>query len=167
MSIVLDNPSSFFYDLLQHSSKEHKITLPQDVEVYLLHMLVDSLSNSTRFDLCNSLSLRYLEAAQTRDASSFKQIGDSCLIILGLFPTHRPEHQSLYYDLGPTSYMGLNQKIYHQLSVFFVQAVDVLLGVHLSLDQKDALDIWHATHNRVARKVLYESNVIPLRGKHT
>lgn len=163
MMILVDSPTSFFYDLLQQSSREFDISLSEEVHVYLLNMLVESITNIERIDLEGSLSIKYLEAAQTRDLPVLKQVGDSCLFILGLFPTHRPEHNSLYYELGPTCFISLNKKVYNQLSIDFSRAVDLLLGVNLLLDRQNAYEIWQTTQSRMARKVLREQNVVPLR----
>lgn len=165
MTIVFENPTTFFHDLLQQSSQTHRITIPEEVQVYVLHLLVDSLTNTARIDLDSSLSLKYLEAAYIRDEASLKQVGDSCLFMLGLFPTHRPEHHSLYHELGPTSYFGLRTKVYNQLSTHFTSTVNLLLGVHLLLSTTNALCVWNATHSRIARNVLREYNIIPLRRK--
>lgn len=164
MPIVIDNPSTFFFDLLQQSSRTHKISLPQEVEVYLLHTLVQSLTTINSIDFENPLSLKYLEATAAGNKTILKQVGDSCLIILGLFPMYRVEHRTLYRELGPTCYAELDKNIYYQLSSHFASAVDLLLGASLLLNNTNALTLWHLTYSHVARRTLREFNVIPLRG---
>jgi len=164
--LISKHPSEFFYEILQESRIENKLNTSDDTHTYLLHLLSSLISNQTRFHFENPLSLIFLEAHQSKNIESLQLVGDSCLILLGLFPS-RPFNKKLYYSIGEASYKAASVKnnIYDLLSQEFKMIVDLLIGMKiiLSSSTKDLCDLWFVTENNTVEEKLRSNHIIPIK----
>lgn len=164
---------SEWYDLVQAASKTSLISLPEDVESYLVFLLMEFMKQP---EIAKSvLSSEYLEALhyhlKTRQVL-LKNVGDKCLLISGLFPARAHKKRikiSYFVNLGKNAYMVLgnlstkeaNAHLYATLSERFVAMMDILHTTrelnHPDIPQLNALEayeLWSDTQSEHARKTL-------------
>lgn len=160
----LSTPQYFFYELMEESKSKHNLKLREEVQVYVIDLL-SRLINNDSIILDEPISISYLKACQNKDKTTLRSVGDSCLVLLGCFPTTKSTNRTLYSQIGPTSYEQLNRDIYEYLSVEFHQAVNLLLGMNASLNRstKHASDLWQVTHNDILKNLLRKENILVLK----
>jgi hypothetical protein len=164
---------SQWYDLIKEASKASFIKLPEDVESYLVFLLMEFMKQP---DIAKSvLSSEYLEALnyhfQTRQML-LKNVGDKCLLISGLFPARAQKKRikiSYFVNLGKNAYTVLGNlstqatsaQLYATLSERFVAMMDILHTTreldHPDIPQLnifDAYELWNDTQSEHARKTL-------------
>ena len=136
----------FFYELIAKSKKRNNINTNEFVDVYLVKLLDSIALGENRFITKDSLSLLYLQAYQTNNHKEFRIVGDSCLLLLGFFPSQSIESfRTLYRSIGISSYDFLQEQIYRILASEFDGAVHLLLGAHAMLqgDNVTSLFAWN------------------------
>ena len=168
MTLVVQTPDRFFYDLLNQSSKKHRVNVEDEVKVYLIKLLSALVADANMVELEKALSIMYLQACQDKDKDALKLVGDTCLFQLGLYPMLNPSNHSLYAELGPSSYRLLVARadVYGSLSRDFSKVVDLLLGANMLLndDVRHKCNIWWSTKNPLVKDILEEDNIVPLKG---
>lgn len=123
--------------LLNKAQGESEIYLGQDIESYLVFML---MRFSGRPEFANSvLALDFYEAMQelaTHHYDSLQDVGDKCLLFSGLFPDQAKQRQvsvSYFIELGQHAYHAIALReqstvaqIFSDLSEQFPSLTDVL-----------------------------------------
>lgn len=145
--------------------------LKEDTESYLVFMLMRFLRKARLAK--DSLALVYLQALQKRGAlreQALREVGDQCLLYAGLFPEQAQRRcvpVSYYVDLGRSAYLLLwserSNELFYQLSLAFVEMMDVLLNVReidrrgRALQPLQAHELWVHTGSRHALRIVQEA----------
>lgn len=135
--ILQPTDTAQWLSLVSEAQGERAIQLPQDIESYLVFLL---MRFSGRPEMANSvLALEYYEAAQdlsSHNYDSLQEVGDKCLLFSGLFPERAQRRQvnvSYFVDLGQHAYhvIALRERpdmarLFSDLSEQFPALMDVL-----------------------------------------
>lgn len=125
--------------LIQESSKAVGIFLPEELESYLVFLLMRFIKMP---ELAASvLALDYLEAQQQLSASKreyLHNLADKCLLYAGFYPDRASKKQvsvDYFVKLGRTAYLDLSDlteqhmsKLYQHLSEEFISLMEILLA---------------------------------------
>ncbi|TNF36368.1 MAG: hypothetical protein EP315_04240 [Gammaproteobacteria bacterium] len=162
--------------LIKDAEKQAQCTLDEDIESYLIFTLIrftsnpDLASRALAPDFLHGLNqLGHAREQQLRD------VGDQCLLLSGLFP-QRAEKRLVsiqyYVNMGRTAYDYLGElmskalaHLYKQLSVSFIQLLDVLHNIrdHSPLQPLQAYDLWrHNGSQNAYRSLGRHSRAIPV-----
>lgn len=183
--ILNPTPESQWHALIQEAHQDSSITLNEDMESYLVFLLMRFAKNP---DLARSIfAIDFLENTQKSTKESeplLRDIGDKCLLFSGLFPNVAKRHRvrvSYYVKLGQSAYSHVSSYHRNHLSVLFselcnqfVGLMDVLQSIR-ALDKNytvlnflDAYELWADTQSVHALKILKKSTfghkVSPLTG---
>lgn len=171
--VVGPNTLSQWYDLIKEAGKASVIQLPEDVESYLIFLLIHFTNHP---EIAKSvLGQEYLEGLERElkmRQMLLKEVGDQCLLMSGLFPSRAQRKRvkiSYFVRLGQNAYTTLSQNarkeavfaLYGALSERFVAMMDVLQTMrelheaHLPrLNPLEAYELWNDTHSVHARRTL-------------
>lgn len=142
MQLIFDTPEFFFYDLITKSKRKHSIQTDDNIDAYLVSLLSTLATGEYRFNMTDPLSILYLQACQTHDSSLYRVVGDSSLLFLGFFPSQSIKHsESLYRNLGISSYDALQDRLFQKLAYDFDKAVQLLFGAQLLLEGENILPL--------------------------
>lgn len=170
MSKLVINPSSTcqWQDLILEASKARAINLSEDIESYLVFLLMrfsnvtDIVSKVVALDFLNS---QHMTGTQKHQA--LQEVGDSCLMFAGLFPGRARKKSlkiSYYVNVGQTAYLSAAEQTTHLASLFvdlceqFVPLMDILQTTRelnseqLALDPIEASELWQDTSSNHARE---------------
>lgn len=157
--------------LVKEAENSSHLVLPEDLESYLVFLLVRFTAKS---DIAKSVvGLEYLQSTQSagqKQQEALRDIGDKCLIISGLFPGRAQRRRvriSYFVHIGQNAYIELSvycqqqlSDLYKSLSKDFVSLMDVLHVVReLSsetsrLTPLQAEELWHDTASPHALSIL-------------
>jgi hypothetical protein len=171
-----------WYALIQDARKSTSIQLPEELESYLVFLL---MRFSEHPELFNSiLAIDFLEShAKWGEARklALRDVGDKCLLYAGLFPGKARKRRvkiSYYVALGQSAYNTLSifqsnnsALLFKHLGQQFVELMDTLhsiraLDTHsaaFSLDLIEAHELWTDTASAYAYKILKaKTNMDPI-----
>lgn len=177
--ILHDTAAAQWHALVTEAENAASITLPHDVEGYLVLLLARFTEQSHLADMIAATEYLYAQASagQAR-ADRLRDVADKCLLISGLFP-QRAEHRrvkiSYFVNLGQTAYDLLAHlkhaslaELFADLSQHFVSLMDVLLNCRQLPPQLltpiQALELWVDTQSQFAARIMssYTKNQSPL-----
>jgi hypothetical protein len=102
---------SAFFDVVKDTQQTHGYDLPHHVEAYIV-MLLGDFVDRTDIPPEKTFAEQFLAIQNSKQA---KQLGDTCLIVSGVFPRLKEKHglnRRYYQDIGSTSYeMASNMNI--------------------------------------------------------
>lgn len=173
MSTLLLEPTSTaqWYRLVNEAEQSINITLEEDLESYLVFLLMRFVQKQ---DIGNYVvALEFLKAAQTTGRISednLQKIGDVCLLLSGLFPLRalkRCVRVSYFVNIGRTAYdlhsqhSNKTESLFHNLASKFVALMDVLQATR-NLDNPvatlfsplQAYELWEDVGSLNAKKTL-------------
>ena len=117
-----DAYTNAFYDVVKETQSATGFDLPQHVEAYIVMLLSEYVD---RFDIPPDQT--FAEQFLTiKDARQAKHLGDTCLIVSGVFPKLKARHglnRRYYQDIGSTSYemaSAMNDDLFPVLARHFV-----------------------------------------------
>lgn len=174
------NPSetALWHTLVCDAESLAKTTLNEEMESYLVFMLMRFMQDAQLSG--RVIALDYLQSFHAHGQAQREQlqeVGDSCLILSGLFP-HRAERRqvriSYFVGLGRSAYFNIAEqlenslgKMFAELSSNFVQMMDVLQAVHQIghneplLEPLQSLELWQETGSRHAYRQFQSSTGTP------
>lgn len=175
MEKLLIHPSETaqWLSLVHEAQKQSQIQLEEDLESYLVFLLMRFTANT---ELASSvLGLEFLESQQATGAAKQNQlrdVGDKCLLVSGMFPGRAESRRvklSYFVHLGQSAYSSLSThsennlaKLFSELSLSFIHLRDVLHTIrHLSPESHgmtvwQALELWENTGSLLAKQALDE-----------
>ncbi len=169
LNIVTNTTSLPWYDLINQASAKCSIKLTDDLESYLVLLLVkfmqdpSVLSGAMAIDFLNSQNMY----GQNR-SNALRNVGDKCLLLTGLFPAYSRRKRvklSYYIAMGQSAYRALadnynniNRKLFIQLVDQFVDLVDVLQATR-KVDQNNvdlllAAELCNETNSEYSKMIL-------------
>ena len=129
--------TALWYNLVSDAEAAMNIKLEQDLESYLVFMLM-RFTNKPNL-LSTTVAVDYLKAQLENENvrhDILRDVGDQCLLYSGLFPKiaqRRRVQLSYYIELGRGAYLNLSDSMRHsladtyaQLSQSFISLMDVL-----------------------------------------
>lgn len=164
--------------LVREAEREYGTSLPEDIESYLVFMLMRHARQGSLEQTAMALEyLRTINLAGTRRDDRLRDIGDQCLLLTGLFPKRarrRNVRVSYYVDMGQSAYYHLSHslqhasaELYQQLCEAFVSMMDVLQTIRgfnsPALQPIPSLELWSDTGSRLAwRRIVDDRDALPL-----
>ena len=107
-----------FYEVVRETQESTGLTLPNDIECYVVMLLADHLDKND-FLPKMSFAESYLTITKSRNA---KELGDTCLFVSGVFPEYGDSNYITH--IGRSSYSqittSLNHDLFESLSKHFV-----------------------------------------------
>ncbi len=139
MDKLILNPTDVaqWHALISEAIAKQEIALPEELESYLVFLLMRFSQNPTVGS--SIIALEFLQSHQfqgQKRADSLREVGDKCLLFSGLFPGNAIKRQvsvSYFVDIGRAAYQSLStieeqtrRVLYKMLSQEFVMMMDVL-----------------------------------------
>ena len=174
----------FFKEALDEAIHNQHVRLSPEAAFYLLRIITYGFSNGPNADP-KSLGQRYLEAFSREDAQPFKAVGDTSLLIAGIWWQHLLRMSvdvDYYLELGSRSYQKASEtssknlsELFEELSRKFSAMADVLTETtqcisDAKMTDKDILrmyEVWLRTHNIFLERKLRSLGINPVPGKTT
>jgi len=186
-ALILEvSPREYFSSLLIECQDYLQITLPEDVELYLISFLDSFISvEGNSFSDCLSLTLKEAkEASGELRHMLFKQIGETALYFSSFFQEffrRKMFNISYYKDMGRLSFLELSKStdlkleernVYKQVSEYFSDSISILteLGIRahlISLAHMETLILYETWLNHASLSLEQELNkrhIIPVKG---
>lgn len=157
-----DNIIALWKDTVQHAKNQCAITLENELETYLVSLLVQYTSRPEVVK--QLLATTFLEAQKGHNQHALREVGDQCLLFAGLFP-HAAERKlvkiSYFVDLGRSAYASIScdtNDLFRLLAYQFVGLMDVLQSIrpHPDLLPLEAYDQWIEVGSQRALRILQE-----------
>ncbi len=120
--ILKPTPTAQWHSLINDAERELSITLGEDLESYLVFLLMrfakepEILQSVLALDFLSNLEYKH-ERDSTRD-NNLRDVGDKCLLLTGLFPgraRRRRVRISYYVKLGQMAYSSISELRHIQL----------------------------------------------------
>jgi hypothetical protein len=117
-----DEYTTAFYDVVKETQSNYGYDLPHQLEAYIV-MLLSEYVDRTDIPPEQSFAELFLSIRTSQEA---KQLGDTCLIVSGVFPNMKKRHginRRYYQDIGSTSYeiaSTMNEDLFPVLAKHFV-----------------------------------------------
>jgi hypothetical protein len=163
-----------WHALVKEASHKHKITLSEEVESYLVFLLMRFTSSTTLLHKVMALEfLASLQQSNNTKQQMLQTVGDSCLLFSGLFPgcaRRRRVRISYYIKLGQTAYASLSEQTEQGLATLFTALCDhfvplmdtlqfmrELQNTQQSLDFLQAEELWNDAKGKYALQILKKS----------
>ncbi len=129
-------PLALWYEALQEAQLDSQIALKDDVEAYLVYLLMRNVNNpNLAREIMASKFLDGIGQPMQQRGVILQTVGDQCLLITGLFPALAEKRRvkvRYYIELGQIAYEVISRKnndIFSLLSKQFVLLTDVLQSV--------------------------------------
>jgi hypothetical protein len=188
--LALLNPQDFFRTQVCEASKSLSITLPSEIEFYLVNLLCEFINpNAMSVDEENVLDkplalmlAKAMESSPDGQIKRLKRLGDTSLYVSGYFQDcfkRKTVDISYYIDMGSVAYDQTAQlmksykndthfsNIYRLLAQEFRRLVAVITEISETLLLSRSDDLlntyvkWQNTQSLRLRKVLEERGVLP------
>ena len=177
MSIVTNTtPIALWHDIVHQAEQSCSITLKEDLESYLVFLLMRYTSKPELVK--QIIALEFMQSIELRPAKrtiALQDVGDKCLLFAGLFPSIAEKklvRLSYFVKLGQAAYVGISRKtndLYDHLSHQFVLLMDVLQSIRQysqacpDLLPLQAYEQWNDTGSQRALSILRQySSSIPV-----
>ncbi|HEX2549076.1 MAG TPA: hypothetical protein VHM20_04550 [Gammaproteobacteria bacterium] len=156
-----------WHDLVTDAEKICDISLEQEVESYLVFLLIRyTTSPEVIQQIMGTDFLQGVQLSPKLREVALQNVGDKCLLFSGLFPIlakKRLVKISYFVRLGQSSYATISKSqndIYGLLSHQFVALMDVLQSVkNHDLLPLDAYELWHETGSQRAYALLKDYSI--------
>ena len=179
--ILQPNSTAEWHALVSDTINETKITLPEDIESYLVFLLMRFTKD---VDLAKKIvAIDFLEGQKqtgNQKQNKLRDVGDLCLLFSGLFPERALKRKlkvSYYVTIGQSAYNNLGQEssnslanLFSNLSKSFVALMDILQNMRKFnssdnlLEPLYAEEMWSDTGSLSALQTLQQyttdSNII-------
>lgn len=174
-SLMLEPSSTAqWLHLVQDAEQEYGLSLHEDLESYLVFML---MRHTQKTSLAQAvMALEYLESQELAGSvrnEKLREIGDQCLILSGLYPkraARRHVRVSYYVEIGQSAYHHLSNtlqhasaELYRQLCEAFVTLMDILQTIRAfnspALQPMQTLELWSDTGSKAAFQRLANSSL--------
>lgn len=181
------DPHLFFYDAIKKAQTKQSIQLSENVEYYLVQLLMNFIRADEQNSLTDCLIImvkKALEGLPNERIVLYKKIGDIALYVCGF---HQDYFANKSYDikyyismgsaayknlsnlmLGRSTYQNTMAQIYHDMSSHFLNAIEILLHIsenmHHNGHQRSTLNIYDAWLNTESKKLcqdLLDRGIIP------
>ena len=137
-----DAYTTAFYDVVKQTQSTTGMELPQHIEAYIV-MLLSEFVERDDIPPDSAFAQMFLTLKDSRQA---KQLGDTCLIVSGAFPTFKQRYgisRRYYQDIGSTSYemaSTMNEQLFPILAKHFVFLSEFIsITVNSSKDMQNNL----------------------------
>ncbi len=165
-SLIL-HPSSTaqWHDLLGKAQQSSAIYLKEDLEAYLVFLLMRFTGEPSI--VSSVLGLEFLQSYhQEPQYYHLKDVGDKCLLFAGLFPGRAIKRRvklSYFVKLGQMAYstishnLSIQEELFIKLCIEFPKLMDVLHAMReftSTVDLLQALELWHETGSQQALRNL-------------
>lgn len=174
MNLLMKSTSIALWQDVVKTAEDHcSITLKEDLEAYLVSLLV-RFTNKPEIAK-QILASSFLEALNLREnqrIASLKQVGDQCLIFAGFFPRlaeKRNVKLNYFVDLGQSAYGTISRNandLYWSLAIQFVGLMDILQSIRHAPDllPLEAYEQWEQVGSQRALRMLQQyTGAIPLK----
>lgn len=175
---VCQKCDSFFKGALDEAIKNQHIEISEEAASYLLWILLLGLRVDPYFNP-ETIIKRYLNAFTGKSQESFRDIGDSSLMIAGVWSeslTRKMVSVGYYIEMGQLAYQReaeTNKRLgdlFEELSEKFLRSVNILVEtIHLmfgkELTHKDILktyQMWQETHSDFLERELRKLGINPV-----
>ena len=172
---------AFFKEILDTAIEKRRVEISQKVAFYLLDILRLGLKKDLRFDAETTIK-RYEAAFGSMEPESFRAIGDSALIIAGIWwqsLSRKILDIDFYIKLGRLSYQREAEKqknlteLFEELSENFDKSVNILMEAtrcisEANMTNRDLLriyEVWLETHNAFLEEKLRSYGINPVNTK--
>src|SRR3989344_7171062 len=169
---------AFFKEVLDTAIEKRRVEISQEMAFYLLDILSLGLKEDPHFDAETTIK-RYEIAFGSRGLESFRAIGDSALIIAGIWwqsLSRKILDINFYIKLGRLSYQREAEKqknltkLFEELSESFDKSVNILMEAtrcisEASMTNRDLLriyEVWLETHNAFLEEKLRSYGINPV-----
>ena len=161
--LMKDTSIALWQDVVKHAEDSCSIVLKEDLEAYLVSMLVRF---TTKPEIAKQiLASAFWEALNMREnqrIASLQHVGDQCLIFAGFFPRlAEKRHVKLNYfvDLGQSAYGTISREandLYWSLAMQFVGLMDILQSIRHTPDllPLEAYEQWESVGSQRALRML-------------
>lgn len=159
MTIISGTTSlALWHSIIQDAGKSCAIVLKEDVEAYLVFLLMRYIDKPELFK--HTMAIDFLRG--TKNATHLQAVGDKCLLLAGLFPAIAEKRHvkiSYFVSIGQTAYTIISKKsndLYDLLAGQFVPSMDILQAIshQATLTPLDAYDLWNETGSQRALSIL-------------
>lgn len=176
METLILHPTAIaqWHALIKDASLSSSIKLPEDLESYLVFLLMRFAENPNIAQSILALDfLHSLEKLGKERLENLRDVGDKCLLFAGLFPGRARKRRvriSYFVKLGQSAYASLSESnLHHQkelsllfseLCLHFVGLMDILQATReleekeASLDPIQAEELWSDTKSQHALQTL-------------
>jgi hypothetical protein len=134
---LYNTPAAQWQALIQEASQSHNSHLSQDLESYLVFLLIRFTTHALLAD--SVLALEYLDGLHqpgSMKQEQLRDVGDKCLLFSGFYPEQAEKRhvsptyfvhlgRSAYSEVATTSYKGLSM-LFNELSVHFTDLSNTL-----------------------------------------
>lgn len=168
----------FFKDVLDTAIEKRCTKISDEAAFYLLSVLLLGLREDPHFDATTTIK-RYEAAFSGRGSGSFRDIGDSALILAGIWwqsLARRLVDIDFYIKLGRLSYQREAEKqtnlaeLFEELSENFDKSVSILMEAthcisEASMRNRDIMriyELWLETHNAFLEEKLRSYGISPV-----
>jgi len=172
---------AFFKEILDTAIEKRRVEISQEMAFYLLDILRLGLKEDPHFDAETTIK-RYEIAFGSRGPESFRAIGDSALIIAGIWwqsLSRKILDIDFYIKLGRLSYQREAEKqknlteLFEELSENFDKSVNILMEAtrcisEANMTNRDLLriyEVWLETHNAFLEEKLRSYGINPVNTK--
>ena len=172
---------AFFKEILDTAIKKRRVEISQEAAFYLLDILRLGLKEDPHFDAETTIK-RYEAAFGIGELKSFRAIGDSALIIAGIWwqsLARKLVNIDFYIELGRISYQREAEKqknlteLFEELSENFDKSVNILMEAtrcisEANMTNRDLLriyEVWLETHNAFLEEKLQSYGINPVNVK--
>ncbi len=137
MSIVTNvTPTALWYDVVHQAEQSCSVTLKEDLESYLVFLLMRFTTKPEFVKEIIALELlQSMEFTPHKREGALRDVGDKCLLFAGLFPNiakARLVRPSYFVNIGQAAYFRVSRKsndLYDHLSHQFVSLMDILQSI--------------------------------------
>lgn len=137
MALLIHNSTMIlWYDLVKSAEGECLITLNDELEMYLISLLIRYMDKP---ELAQQIFAKsFLSALLTKTVerrTRLQVVGDQCLLYAGLYPSHAEKRRvtvSYFVDLGRSAYASISDSsndMYGTLATQFVTLMDILQAI--------------------------------------
>ncbi|SRR5579883_966968 len=166
--LVNSTPIALWHDIIHEAEHSCAITLHEDVESYLVFLLVryTNKPEMTKHIMAYEFLTGLKRIGEMNKQQALQDVGDKCLLFTGLFPkiaAKRLVKVSYFVNIGKSAYETISKKqddLYYSLAHQFVPLMDVLQSVrryssvYPDLLPLEAYELWNETGSQRALSVL-------------
>lgn len=169
---------AFFKEVLDTAIEKQRVEISDEAAFYLLSILLIGLREDPHFDATTTIK-RYEAIFGGRGPESFRDIGDSALIITGIWwqsLAKKLVNIDFYVELGRMSYQREAERqksltqLFEELSENFDKSVNILMEAtrcisEASMTNRDIMriyEVWLETHNTFLEEKLRSYGISPV-----
>lgn len=175
---VYNQCDAFFKEALDKAVQNQNVQISDAVASYLLWLLLQGLRKDPHFDAETTIK-RYLNAFTGKGPESFRDIGDSSLMLAGIWPDslyRQAISMDYYIQMGRLAYRKEAETnrafndLFEELSENFLKSVNILVEATQFISQReptpdDIMKIyekWLKTHSDFLERILVKFGINPV-----